>query len=146
VTFVDTNVLVYAYDLDAGPKHAVARDAIADLWRSRAGSLSTQVLQEFYVNVTRKVPRPLTKQRGRRLLGQYSRWNVHLLEPRDVVAASQLEEREQLSFWDALIVQAAQRVHAERILSEDLRDGRTIDGVRIENPFRDLAGSPPTPP
>ena len=70
-SFVDTNVLVYAEDLDAGSKHSIARDLVADLWRSGDGVLSVQVLQEFFVNVTRKIPRPLASQEALAIVEQY---------------------------------------------------------------------------
>lgn len=133
--FVDTNVLIYAYDLDAGPKRAVAAAILKELWSTRLGLLSTQVLQEFYVNVTRKIPSRLAPAVAREIISAYCAWPVQILEPEMILRASEIEERHQLSFWDALIVTAALAGHAAKILSEDLQPGKTIEGVLIENPF-----------
>lgn len=133
--FVDTNVLVYAHDLDAGPKRTVAAAILKELWSTRLGILSTQVLQEFYVNVTRKIPSPLSPAVAREIVRSYCAWPVQLLEPEMVLRASETEERHQLSFWDALIVTAALAGHAAKILSEDLQPGKMIEGILIENPF-----------
>jgi predicted nucleic acid-binding protein len=135
LTFVDTNVLVYAHDDAAGPKQTAARAALDHLWETTSGTLSIQVLQEFYVSITRKVPRPVPPAQARQLVGDYTAWPVQLLEPADVLAASELEEAQSLSFWDALIVVASRRSGAERLITEDLKAGQTISGVRIENPF-----------
>ena len=135
LTFVDTNVLIYAYDRSAAEKHAAARLRLAALWESRTGVLSTQVLQEFYVNATRKLPRPLPPARARLVIGRYATWPVHRIEPRDIIQASEIEQRHRLSFWDALVVVAASRLGAAHLLTEDLQHGETIAGVRIQSPF-----------
>lgn len=133
--FVDTNVLIYGHNVQAGRRNIVAREALAELWRSANGTLSTQVLQEFYVNVTRKIPVPLARAEARRLVRQYAVWPVVVVSPADVEAASEIEERHQLSFWDALIVVAARRGGATVLLSEDLGHEQVIAGVRVVNPF-----------
>ena len=134
--FVDTNILVYAYDADAGAKHDAARRVVRELWGSRSGSLSTQVLQEFYVTVTRKLPKPLSKRSARDVVSTYGAWPVHRPDVDDIVAASELEDRHRLAFWDALVVIAAQRSGATVLLSEDLQHGQRIIGLTIESPFR----------
>ena len=134
--FVDTNVLIYAHDAMAGRKHAVARETVRGLWSSRNGALSTQVLQELYVNVTRKIPSPLSRSLAREIVETYGVWHLENIGLAHVLRASELEERHRLSFWDALIVAAAQAAGASRILSEDLSDGHRIAGITIENPFR----------
>ncbi len=134
-TFVDTNVLIYALDEDQGPRYLTARALIEELWESQDGVLSTQVLQELYVNLTRKLSRPMTRSRARAAVERYSTWPIHQIAPRDIVTASELEQRHTLAFWDALIVVAAQRLEATRIVSEDMQHGRSFGGVRIENPF-----------
>ena len=133
--FVDTNVLIYAHDLDAGTKRTVASEVLEGLWKSRLGVLSTQVLQEFYVNVTRKIPRPLPPRSAREVVGRYAAWEVEPMGASGVLRASELEEKHRLSFWDALIVVAARAAGAARILSEDLNAGQRIEGVLVENPF-----------
>jgi predicted nucleic acid-binding protein len=134
--FVDTNILVYAYDIDAGEKHAKANAILSSLWRERTGALSTQILQEFYVTVTRKLTKPLSRRTAREILETYTEWAVYAPVPADVIAASRLEESHRLAFWDAMVVVAAQRSDAVVLLSEDLQAGRRIDGLRISNPLR----------
>ena len=134
-TFLDTNVLVYAYDTDAGAKHERARTLLIDLWESESGVVSTQVLQEFYVTVTRKLPKPLAKGKAREVVATYESWPVHRPGIEDIVAASELEERHRLAFWDALILVSAKRSGADRLLSEDLQSGGRLAGVAITNPF-----------
>ena len=133
--FVDTNVLIYAHDLDAGLKHDRAVSIVSDLWEKENGILSVQVLQEFYVNVTRKISRPLTPASARGLIQNYLAWHVETNEPSTVLLASEIGERNLLSFWDALIVASASKAGADRILSEDLNHGQVIEGILIENPF-----------
>ena len=133
--FVDTNVLIYAHDLDAGPKHERAVSVISDLWEKESGIISVQVLQEFYVNVTRKIPKPLTPASARGIIRNYLAWRVEPNDAAAVLLASEIEERYRLSFGDALIVASASRAGADRILSEDLNHGQVIEGIRIENPF-----------
>lgn len=134
-TFVDTNVILYAHDQREPEKSAIARVILADLWRTREGQLSTQVLQELCVNLTRKLRVVVPRLQARAVVERYGRWGVHVLTTGDILEAADLQERHTLSFWDSLIVVAAARSGSERILSEDLQHGRTIAGVRIENPF-----------
>ena len=133
--FVDTNILVYAHDLDAGDKHGLAVDMVSKLWESRNGVLSTQVLQEFYVTLTRKVSSPLSKLEARKLVQKYSNWQVVLNDPSIISQASEIEESYNISFCDALIVSAAYSQNVPTILTEDLTHGQYIEGVLIKNPF-----------
>ena len=133
--FVDTNVLVYAHDLDAGERHAVAARLVAELWETRRAVISTQVLQEFYVNATRKIASPLPRATARQIARAYAAWQTELVGPPEILLASELEEQHQLTFWDALIVAAALKGGAGTILTEDMSAGRSISGVRIDNPF-----------
>lgn len=133
--FVDTNVLIYAHDNEAGLKQEKASQVLGELWQSRKGVMSAQVLQEFYVNVTRKIPTPLKRSTARDIIRQYSVWPVVEPDADMIIRASELEERHTLSFWDALIVAAAREAGAAKILTEDLNHGEFIDGVTIENPF-----------
>jgi predicted nucleic acid-binding protein len=136
-TFVDTNVLIYAHDVDAKEKHAVAREALYELWANRTGFLSTQVLQEFYVNVTRKLSKPLMKKSARAVVDKYALWCVDTT-PAEIAVAFRLEDEARIGFWDALICAAALKTGAERILSEDLNPGQKIAGIRVVNPFAHL--------
>jgi predicted nucleic acid-binding protein len=134
-TFVDTNVLIYAHDVDAGRKHEVAKAVLQELWVNRTGVLSTQVLQEFYVNVTRKIKTPLARPSARSVVTIYAAWCFDGLTPADIAAAFQIEDHAKLGFWDALIVALAARSGASRLLSEDLSPGQTIAGITIHDPF-----------
>jgi predicted nucleic acid-binding protein len=134
-TFVDTNVLIYAHDVDAGQKHEIAKAVLRELWAERAGLLSTQVLQEFYVNATRKIKTPLAKPEARSVVDTYAAWCVDGITPSDVAAAFQIEDRARIGFWDALILAVASRSGARRVLSEDLNSGQAIAGLSIHNPF-----------
>ncbi len=134
-TFVDTNVLVYALDERQGDRHDVAAHILEELWESRQGVLSTQVLQELYVNLTRKLAKPMTRPKARAIVERYAAWPVHRITADDILSASELEQRHTLSFWDALIIVAAQRLGAERLLTEDMQSGRMFGDVRIDNPF-----------
>lgn len=133
-TFVDTSVLIYAHDVDAGIKHDLARRVLRDLWERRTGLLSPQVLQEFYVNVTRKIATPLPKPSARSVVESYQLWCVDTT-PAEILDAFRIEDESGIGFWDAMIVAAARKGGAARILSEDLNPGQIIAGVRIENPF-----------
>ncbi len=133
--FVDTSVLVYAHDVDAGLKHSTAAELLEELWSSKTGALSVQVLQEFYVNVTRKIRSALSRKLAREVVETYAAWHVEGIGPEDVLQASRVEERHRIAFWDALIVVAANKAGASRLLSEDFSHGHRIEGVSIENPF-----------
>jgi predicted nucleic acid-binding protein len=133
--FVDTNVLVYAHDRSETQRQPLAQALLAELWRNRTGALSTQVLQEFYVVATRKYDPPMSRREARQLVDAYSHWQLIQIDIALILAASQLEERHTLTFWDALIVEAARRAGANRLLTEDLQSGRRLAGVLIHNPF-----------
>jgi predicted nucleic acid-binding protein len=135
VTFVDTNVLVYAHDRSESRKQSIAQDVVQDLWQRRSGSLSTQVLQEFYVVATRKFDPPISPSDAREIVALYGEWPLVQVDVALILAASRLEERQKISFWDALIVEAAGRSGATRLLTEDLQAKRRIGGVRVVNPF-----------
>jgi predicted nucleic acid-binding protein len=133
--FVDSNILIYAHDLDAGARRQRAAGCLADLWDTRAGRLSTQVLQEFYVNVTQKLKVPLRKSLARELIQNYTPWVQSLITAGTVVRASEIGEIWRLSFWDSMILAAAEQSQAVQLLSEDLGHGQVIAGIRIVNPF-----------
>ena len=87
-TFVDTNILVYAHDLDSGNKHRIANKIVSELWDSRSGVLSTQVLQEFYVTLTRKISAPLRKPTARRIVKNYINWEVVINDAPIIIQAA----------------------------------------------------------
>ncbi len=133
--FVDTNLLVYAHDRSAGLKHKRARQLIEELWNSGQGVLSTQVLQELCINVRRKARRPLSVEETRRLVQNYLSWEIVVNTPASVIQALDLEARHKISFWDALIVQAAESSGATVLYSEDLAAGQRYGSVRVVNPL-----------
>jgi predicted nucleic acid-binding protein len=132
---VDTNILVYAHDQSAGAKHDQARDLVRDLWKSGEGCLSIQVLQEFFVTVTRKVAKPLSSEIAAQVIADLSVWPVHCPEVDDVLAAIRLQDRYRISFWDAMIVASAVALGCETIWSEDLNAGQLYEGVAVQTPF-----------
>lgn len=134
--FVDTNILVYAHDSTQGAKHERARALLQRLWESGDGVLSTQVLQEFCINLRRKSARPPSVEETRKLVEDYSTWDIVVNTAESVLQALDIESRYQVSFWDALIVQAATSSEATIIYSEDMADGQTYGAVRVVNPLK----------
>lgn len=134
--FVDTNILVYAHDLTQGAKHERARAVVQSLWESENGAVSTQVLQELCVSLRGKVARPLPVAETRNVIEDYASWEVVVNTAESVMQALDLEGRYGISFWDALIVQAAGSCGAEVIYSEDLADGQSYGDVRVVNPLK----------
>jgi predicted nucleic acid-binding protein len=132
--FVDTNVLVYAHDRNAGLKYERARAVLEALASERCGALSMQVLQEFYSTVTRKLASPLPRSEARAIVEDFAFWCVPTT-PDEIRQAFRIEDEARIGFWDALIVAAAVKSGATRILSEDLNPGQAITGVTVENPF-----------
>ena len=133
--FVDTNVLVYAYDGGAGAKAEQARELVAGLWRSSQGCLSLQVLQELFVTITRKVPKPMPVAGAAALIEDLSQWTLHEPVRTDVLAAIELHRQKRISLWDALIVQSALQLRCRTIWSEDLNAGQAFGAIRVRNPF-----------
>jgi len=133
--FVDTNILIYAHDRAAGVKHERARQLIESLWASGRGVLSTQVLQELCVNLRRKVARPLAVDEIRRLVDDYMSWEIVVNAPESVIQALEIEMRYKTSFWDALILQAAEQSGAAILYSGDLAAKQSYGSVRVVNPL-----------
>lgn len=134
--FVDTNVLLYAYDNSGDHRHDRARQLVADLGKSRQGVLSVQILQEFYVNVTRKIAVPLAADTAQQTLRTLSRWPTHSPLASDVIAAADIAAEAQISFWDAMVIRSAERMGCRVLWSEDLNADQVIVGVRVRNPFQ----------
>jgi len=131
--FVDTNVFVYADDRAAKIKRVRARTVLSELIHTRRAVVSTQVMQEYFVAATRKLG--LSPERARGRVERLNRLDVVLIRPELIFGAIDLCRLHPLSFWDALVVRSARAAGCGRVLSEDMQDGQTIDGVRIENPF-----------
>ena len=134
--FVDTNIVIYAYDNTAGRKHKVASRIVSDLWDSGLGVLSTQVLHEFFVSVTKKIPSPLNVKTAREIVSDLLSWDVVVVDGQCVLNGVDLHVKYKYSFWDSLIIDAAVRSGARWLLSEDFSDGQIIQGVTITNPFQ----------
>jgi predicted nucleic acid-binding protein len=138
LVFVDSNILIYAHDADAGRKRDRAVAKLRELWESGTGRMSVQVLQEFYVNVTRKIATPVARSTAREAVNSYGAWVREPTTPTTVTRAIDIVALAQIAFWDALIVASAEQAGAATLYSEDLRAGQTIAGVAIVNP---LAGA-----
>jgi predicted nucleic acid-binding protein len=133
--FVDTNILVYAHDRSAGVKHQRARALVEQLWDSGKGALSTQVLQELCINLRRKAGNPLSVDEVRLLIRDFAAWDVVTNTPASILRALDIETRYKISFWDALIIQAAEDAGASILYSEDLADGQRYGAIRVVNPL-----------
>jgi predicted nucleic acid-binding protein len=118
-----------------GRKHAIAVQLVRDCWENETGCLSIQVLQEFFVNVTRKIAAPLDHLTARQIVADLAQWRLHTPEVDDLLQAIDFQDRYQLSFWDAAILQSAARLGCSQLLSEDLNPGQTYGKVRVINPF-----------
>ena len=133
--FVDTNILMYAHDTAAGEKHERARALVEELWRARTGVVSTQVLQELIVNLRRKAAKPLDPAAAREVVVDYLAWQVVVNSGESILHALDLEQRYRISFWDALIVHAADVSGASVLYSEDLSNGQRYGAVTVVNPL-----------
>jgi predicted nucleic acid-binding protein len=133
--FLDTNILVYAHEPGTGIKHERARALVENFWKTGGGILSTQVLQELCVNLRRKTSKPWTVEETRNLILDYMEWQIVVNTPDSVIEALTIEANYQISFWDALIIQAAESAGAAILYSEDLSDGQTYGSVRVVNPL-----------
>ena len=135
--FVDTKILVYAHDVSAGEKHQRAQKLVEELWDSRLGVLSTQVLQELCVSLQGKTSRSPATEELRELIEDYMSWEVVTNTAQSVLLSIDLAAKYQISFWDALIVHAAETAGASILYSEDLSDGQRYGSVQVMNPFSD---------
>ena len=140
--FVDTNILIYAMDDADLKKQQAARLWRAHLWKSRQGRVSMQVLQEFYVKVSQKSPTACEHARAE--MRDLMAWRPRVVDDSVLETGCALQERYQLSFWDALIVAAAKLLSCRYLLTEDLQADLDLDGVLVVNPFVcDPASLPP---
>lgn len=135
--FVDANVLVYAFDASAARKQRAAQGLLERLWESGTGCLSIQVLQEFFVTITKKVPKPLPVDEAKARIREFAAWTVFAPAAEDVLTAIDLHVQSQIGFWDAMVVLAAAESGCDVLWTEDLHDGQLLRGVRIQNPFSD---------
>lgn len=133
--FLDTNIMVYAYDTSAGEKHALAKEIVSKLWATATGVLSTQVLQEFFVSVTKKVPKPLEVALEKKIVRDFLKWEVVINDGESVLDAIDIHKKYHYSFWDSLIVEAALKSRCDVLYSEDLSHNQVVEVITIENPF-----------
>jgi predicted nucleic acid-binding protein len=133
-TFLDTNVLLYADDIHALAKRDRAESLIKEITDARSGHVSMQVLLEYFAGATRKLR--LSVDFAQERVEEYARFKIVILKPADLLAAIDLHRQHQFSIWDALIIWAALVSNCDTLYSEDLQDGRRIDGLTIVNPFR----------
>ncbi len=133
--FVDTNLLVYAYDSSAGKKWKTSSEILSLLWVHRTGVLSTQVIQEFFVSLTQKVKNPILPERAKEIISDLLRWPLVVNGAENILRAVDLQMKYHFSFWDSLILQAAITSKSEFLFSEDFQDGQVIESVAIVNPF-----------
>jgi predicted nucleic acid-binding protein len=136
VAFVDSNILIYAHDSDAGVKRERAVAKLRELWDSGTGRLSVQVLQEFYVNATQRLATPIARSTAREVIQTYGVWVQHATTVETVTRATEISDLARISFWDALIVASAEEAEADELLTEDLNDGQMIAGIKVLNPLK----------
>ena len=133
--FVDANVLVYAFDSSAARKQHATQQLLERLWESGTGCVSIQVLQEFFVTITKKVPKPLPVDDAKARIREFAAWTVFAPKADDIVGAIDLHTQAKIGFWDAMVVLAAAESECDVLWTEDLNDGQLLRGVRIRNPF-----------
>ena len=133
--FVDTNILLYARDTSEPQKQPVAEALMRELWQSRSGRLSVQVLNEYFVNVTQKLKPGLTKEEAWNDVEALTEWDPLALDSELLASALVINGRYNLTWWDSLIVAAAVATDCDRILSEDLSAGQIYEGIPVVNPF-----------
>ena len=138
--FVDTNILLYSRDASEPQKQAIAAAKLAELWETRGGRLSIQVLNEYFVSVTRKIKPGLSPEEAWDDIEALSAWNPLPIDMAILTRAFAVQRRYQLSWWDSMIVAAAEAAGCTRILSEDLSHDASYLGITVENPFAKMLG------
>ena len=136
--FIDTNILVYAFDSSEKEKQEIAQNLLANEGSTGEIALSTQVLQEFFVTVTRKLKEPLSIDNASKTIQLFSAYPLIQINPRLILRAIERHQYESFSFWDALIVEAALQSDSQILFSEDMQDGQQIGKLKILNPFSQL--------
>jgi predicted nucleic acid-binding protein len=134
--FLDTNILVYAYDRSAGIKHELAARLMETCWENHNACISMQILQEFFVTVTRKIAHPMEHFLARQIVADLLQWKLHISDSKDLLQAIDFHKSFQLSFWDAMVIQSALRLGCTHLYSEDLSSGQKYDKVLVLNPFQ----------
>jgi len=135
VCFLDTNILVYAFDALEGEKHTQAKHLIEKLWDTKTTWLSVQVLLEFHSAITRARSKSFSVKESQAVISTFQYWKIFSPRASDVVQAISIQEKYHLSIWDAMIIQSAHACGCKVIYSEDLNPGQEIEGIKIVNPF-----------
>ncbi len=133
--FVDTNIIVYSRDASEKLKEPIARTYLEKLWRDQSGVISTQVLDEYYVIVTKKLKPGLSQKVAWEDICALMAWGPLPIDMAVLHQAKLIEEKYTISWWDSMIVAAAKIVGCKTIYSEDLSNGQIIEGIKIVNPF-----------
>jgi len=133
--FADSNVLVYAFDSSEPKKQNIAQNLLKKEGSKGRIIISTQVLQEFFVVVTRKLPKPLSIDDAYNAVCNFAEYPLVQIEKYIILRAIKRSDSDCVSFWDALIIEAALQSDCDILLTEDMQSGRKIDGLTIENPF-----------
>ncbi len=132
-SFVDTNIIVYAHDIDAGEKHKIAAAKLEELWRKDTlPAISIQVLQETYAVLLKK---GVSVRDIRGLIEDLLKWNVIVNNEELLLEGMRLQHKFKISIWDAFVIAAAKEAGAKNIISEDLSNAVEYEGIRIINPF-----------
>ncbi len=133
--FVDTNIFIYAFDRSDPDKNMRSTALVKKLWHTGNGCLSSQVLQELYVNITQKVPKPLPYDKASLIIADLGQWKFHMPDLKDILEAITIQQRFELSFWDALIICSANCLGCSILWSEDLSHKQKYGEVTVINPF-----------
>lgn len=133
--FVDTNVLVYAFDNSNRDKYNIAINLMKSLWGNRNGTLSIQVLQEFYVIVTKKISNPTSPERAIQIIRGLKAWDIHKPVVDDIIEAIKIQNRYKISFWDSMIIRSAKARKCDILYSEDLNHLQVYEDIKVVNPF-----------
>ena len=133
--FLDTNILIYAFDASTDRKHEIAKALYEKLLVGNSGCTSLQILQEFFVSVVYKSPKKLQISEAREIIQNLAAWPVHRPFADDILAAIDLSVRYQISFWASMVIRSARQTGCNILWSEDLAHGQDYDGVLVQNPF-----------
>jgi predicted nucleic acid-binding protein len=133
--FLDTNILVYAYDNSTGVKHEKAHKLLDELWNSQSACVSIQVLEELYVTLTRKVAAPISSETAAEIIKDLAHFTVHAPGVDDLLDGIIIQQKYKINIWDAMIIQSASASDCTVLWSEDLSAGQDYQGVVVKNPF-----------
>ena len=134
--FLDTNILVYAHDMADQDKREKSQSLIFECLRNHSGVISAQVLSEFLVTITQKIKQTISLEQAKKEIILLSTMETIDIDATLVIRAINIKERWQLSYWDSLIMAAAERAKCKIVYSEDMSDGQIYDTIEVRNPFK----------